>query len=116
MLWVGGRAPRPPPLDGDRNGNPDGNVMRRDNVEDVYRLVWTYHRLILDGWSVGALLQEAGALYAAFAAGRARAPETRRPFRDYVAWLRAQGLAEAEGYWRSRLADFTAPTPLGVDT
>ncbi len=82
---------------------------------DEHRVVWTYHHLILDGWSVGALLQEAGDLYQAFAAGRPRTPVARRPFRDYVAWLRAQGLAEAEEYWKSRLAGFAAPTPLGID-
>ncbi|HSC21132.1 MAG TPA: condensation domain-containing protein, partial [Solirubrobacterales bacterium] len=82
--------------------------------EDEHCIIWTYHHLILDGWSVGVLLQEVGALYEAALASRPRAPERRRPFRDYVAWLRGQGLAEAESYWRSRLAGFAAPTPLGV--
>jgi amino acid adenylation domain-containing protein len=84
--------------------------------DDVFRVVWSYHHLILDGWSVGLLMAEVIALYHATAEGKTPPPaQARRPFRDYIAWLRQQDLAQAEAYWRKILAGFTTPTPMGVD-
>ncbi|MFL6234823.1 MAG: condensation domain-containing protein, partial [Thermoanaerobaculia bacterium] len=83
--------------------------------DDRYRVVWHYSHLVLDGWSVGLLLQEAYALYEAAATGQRLQAQPRRPFRDYISWLRQQDLSQAEGYWRRVLGGFTTPTPLGVD-
>ena len=59
-------------------------------------LVWSYHHLLLDGWSLGLLLKELFALYEASLRGEALAPERAPAFRDYIAWLRRQDAAEAE--------------------
>ncbi|MFL6232177.1 MAG: condensation domain-containing protein, partial [Thermoanaerobaculia bacterium] len=83
--------------------------------EDHYRVVWHYSHLVLDGWSVGLLIQEVNALYFSTVAGRPLQVQERRPFRDYIAWLRQQDLARAKGYWRRVLGGFTTPTPLGID-
>jgi amino acid adenylation domain-containing protein len=85
-------------------------------LDDLFQVVWSYHHLILDGWSVGLLMAEVTSLYyAAATATPTPAIQPRRPFRDYISWLRQQDLAQAEAYWRRVLAGFTAPTPLGVD-
>jgi amino acid adenylation domain-containing protein len=86
-------------------------VLRTGPEEHV--LVWTHHHLLLDGWSVGLVVGQVLALYEAAVRGESREPERSRPFRDYIAWLRSQDLAEAERFWRRELAGFTAPTPLG---
>ncbi|HTG36439.1 MAG TPA: non-ribosomal peptide synthase/polyketide synthase [Thermoanaerobaculia bacterium] len=83
--------------------------------DDLYHVIWSYHHLILDGWSVGLLLQDAHALYRAVVTGGSFQPQPRRPFRDYIAWLRQLDLSAIEGYWRRVLGGFTTPTPLGVD-
>ncbi|MFL6233160.1 MAG: amino acid adenylation domain-containing protein, partial [Thermoanaerobaculia bacterium] len=83
--------------------------------DGAYQVVWSYSHLVLDGWSVGLLLQEVHLLYAAAVAGRPLQAQQRRPFRDYIAWLRQQSLAESEAYWRRVLDGFTTPTPLGID-
>src|SRR6185503_2611930 len=38
-----------------------------------------------------------------------------RPFRDYIAWLDRQDLSKAEVFWREKLRDFDATTPLVID-
>jgi amino acid adenylation domain-containing protein len=81
----------------------------------TWRLVWSYHHLVLDGWSVEMLLREVAALYAAADKPAAAALEPRRPFRDYIAWLRQQDLAAAEAWWRRIFAGFGEPTVLGID-
>ncbi|HYG64822.1 MAG TPA: amino acid adenylation domain-containing protein, partial [Thermoanaerobaculia bacterium] len=83
--------------------------------EQEVRFLWTYHHLILDGWSLPILLREVFSSYAAALRGEALALPRTRPFRDYIEWLLRQDSAASEAYWRQALAGFTAPTSLGAD-
>ncbi|TMC01083.1 MAG: amino acid adenylation domain-containing protein, partial [Chloroflexi bacterium] len=84
--------------------------------EGRQRVLWSMHHLLLDGWSTAIVLDELGALYAARLAGRRPpAAASRPPFREYVAWLRAQDRGEAMDYWRARLAGFESPNELPYD-
>jgi amino acid adenylation domain-containing protein/non-ribosomal peptide synthase protein (TIGR01720 family) len=82
---------------------------------DAYQFAWTYHHLLLDGWSVPIIIQEVFAAYRAFIRGRAVQIARTRPYRAYIAWLQQQDPAQAETFWRQALKGFRAPTPLGVD-
>ncbi|WP_414945171.1 non-ribosomal peptide synthase/polyketide synthase [Amycolatopsis sp. cmx-11-32] len=73
------------------------------------RVLWTFHHLLLDGWSVFGVLSDVFAAYAGD-----ELPE-RPPFRDYVAWLGRQDDADAERHWRGQLGDLVAPARLPVD-
>ncbi|XVV06970.1 condensation domain-containing protein [Actinosynnema sp. CA-248983] len=68
------------------------------------RVVWTFHHVLLDGWSVFQVLSDV-----------LGEPVERRPFRDYVAWLAAQDEQAAERHWRDVLGTFDSPTPLPAD-
>ena len=74
------------------------------------RLVWSFHHLLLDGWSLPILFTELFALYHAKRTQTKPALPTRRPYRDHIAWLAAQDQAEAERFWRQALDGFDAPT------
>ncbi|MGI8628337.1 MAG: condensation domain-containing protein, partial [Geodermatophilaceae bacterium] len=77
---------------------------------DEHVLLCVVHHIVADGWSIGLLLDELGALYSAFVAGRP-SPLTELPiqYADYVLWQREvlQGdvLDVQLQYWRSELAD-----------
>ncbi|HWN44928.1 MAG TPA: condensation domain-containing protein, partial [Thermoanaerobaculia bacterium] len=75
----------------------------------AWRFLWSHHHLLLDGWSLGRVLQEVFAGYGRN--GKAALPPV-RPYVDYIAWLEKQDLAEAEAFWRRTLEGFTTPTPL----
>ncbi|MCC6923196.1 MAG: amino acid adenylation domain-containing protein, partial [Nitrosomonas sp.] len=64
-----------------------------------YRMVWTCHHLLLDGWSSARLLNEVLQRYGGH-------PLNALPgsYRDYIAWLSRQQPGAAERYWRARLA------------
>lgn len=83
--------------------------------KNTYYFVWSHHHLLLDGWSTPLLIQEVFAVYAALCKGSQISLERRRPYRDYIVWLQQQNLAEVESFWRQKLKDFTAPTPLILD-
>ncbi|NJC74304.1 amino acid adenylation domain-containing protein, partial [Planosporangium thailandense] len=78
-------------------------------------VVWTSHHIVLDGWSAGQVFAEVCEQYAAIVGGRRPALVARRPFRDYLQWLRRQDADAARRYWRQALAGFESPTPLPYD-
>ncbi|HXQ71685.1 MAG TPA: amino acid adenylation domain-containing protein, partial [Pyrinomonadaceae bacterium] len=83
--------------------------------DESYRLIWTHHHLLLDGWSIATLLREIFGDYENLKRGVDMQPPHTREYRDYIAWLQKQDAAHAESFWRAYLEDFRAPTPLGVD-
>lgn len=80
----------------------------------AFHLIWIHHHILLDGWSVPLLLQEALSCYAAYTTGMEPTLVASRPYKDYIVWLRRKNLAESEVYWKQKLAGFSAPTPLVV--
>ena len=84
-------------------------------AENSAILVWGFHHLILDRWSVDLALQEVWSAYEALVEGRPLQFRSPRPYRDYLEWLQHQDLNRAEQFWRQFLSGFTAPTVLGVD-
>jgi amino acid adenylation domain-containing protein len=72
-------------------------------------LVAVMHHVISDGWSIGVLAREMGALYSAFLAGApSPLPALAVQYADYAAWqrewLRGEVLDRQLAYWRRQLA------------
>ncbi|MFI2608324.1 non-ribosomal peptide synthase/polyketide synthase [Kitasatospora sp. NPDC018619] len=78
-------------------------------------LLWSTHHVILDGWSTGQLLTEVCEEYAALTGGPQAPRPVRRPFADFLAWLREQDGRAAEEHWSTALAGFTERTALPYD-
>jgi hypothetical protein len=87
-------------------------VIRLDG--DACHFVWSYHHLMLDGWSVSMLFNELTACFRAYARGAQppRPAQQPRPYRDYIVWLQKQDAAAAEKFWRGELAGVSVPTPV----
>ncbi|MGW1893341.1 non-ribosomal peptide synthase/polyketide synthase [Streptomyces sp. NPDC002004] len=82
---------------------------------DEVRVVWTFHHVLLDGWSVFQVLSDVVTCHAALARGNDLVLPDRRPFADYAAWLARRNGARAEEHWKQALAGLTAPTALPYD-
>ncbi len=82
---------------------------------DEVLLVWSTHHIVLDGWSTGQLLTEVCERYASLTGGPDQAPPVRRPFADFLHWLREQDETAAERHWADALTGFTTRTPLPYD-
>lgn len=80
-----------------------------------YYLIWSFHHLLLDGWSITIVWQEVWALYQAICQSQKPALPSPRPYKDYIAWLQQSDLRQAERFWRQILQGFNVPTPLVVD-
>ena len=92
-------------------------VMRMSLVRlpgDRHALIWTFHHIILDGWSLGLVLRDAMTAFQAIRDGREPPLLPSPPYRDYIAWLRGQDLSGEEAYWRRALRGFHGPAPLNL--
>ncbi|HEV7518430.1 MAG TPA: condensation domain-containing protein, partial [Thermoanaerobaculia bacterium] len=74
-----------------------------------HKVVLTLHHTVADGWSLGVLIGEIGALYGAFLRGeRSSLPELTFQYSDYAAWqrgwLRGAVLEKELAHWRAKLA------------
>ncbi|HEY0512846.1 MAG TPA: amino acid adenylation domain-containing protein, partial [Thermoanaerobaculia bacterium] len=88
--------------------------------EQRHMLLIVLHHIVSDGWSMGVLLGEITALYAAFSAGLpSPLPELPVQYADFSVWQRewlsGETLAEQIGYWRQRLHGAPALLELPAD-
>jgi amino acid adenylation domain-containing protein/non-ribosomal peptide synthase protein (TIGR01720 family) len=82
---------------------------------DTSEVVWTYHHLLLDGWSVPIVLNDVLASYEWAGSSERMRQAPSRPYRDFIAWHRRQDLGAAERFWRRALHGFTEPAKLTID-
>ena len=78
------------------------------NATEV-QVVWTFHHVLLDGWSMFAVLSDVLATH-----DGARTPP-RGAFREYLRWLAEQDHEQAREHWQRKLAGVTDTTPLPFD-
>lgn len=77
-----------------------------------YQLIWTYHMIQLDGWSLPVVIEDLLNAYEALCAGRPIANRRAGSFGNYIEWLSLQPSGDAERYWRGLLGDFTSRTQI----
>ncbi|MDU6376189.1 MAG: condensation domain-containing protein, partial [Bradyrhizobium sp.] len=87
---------------------------------DEHVLLLTMHHIVSDGWSMGVLTRELGALYRAFAHGEADPlPPLAIQYGDYAVWQRrwlsGEVLARRGAYWKEALSGAPALLELPWD-
>ena len=84
---------------------------------DLHRLIWTFHHLLVDAWSVSIVLGDVDKVYAALSRGTPDALPPAKRLRDVVAWIAAKEAdpawtAAAKSHFASALAGYDTLTPL----
>jgi amino acid adenylation domain-containing protein len=88
-------------------------------ADDDHIALLTLHHIVSDGWSMGVLVNEVAALYAAFVEAKpSPLPPLPLQYADYAhwqrQWLQGEVLARQRDYWKRQLAD--APALLSLPT
>src|SRR5262249_24009977 len=99
-------------IDFDLSKTPLSRMLLIQCADNFYYFVWSFHHILMDGWSLPIVLQEAFSSYEAFARGKEASLPLPTSYSKYVAWLQQQDLSKAERYWRQTLEGIAAPTPL----
>ncbi|WP_046003367.1 non-ribosomal peptide synthetase [Pseudoalteromonas rubra] len=79
--------------------------------EHCHGLIWTYHHLIMDGWSLPVLFAELIEHYQARVQTR-MVQTLADPFRDYVEYLDKRDKHAEQVFWQQQLAQVDTPTLL----
>ncbi len=79
------------------------------------RVLLESHHILIDGWSMAMLLGDVLALCRAISEDEPALSPPRRPFRDYIAWLRERPVAPDREFWTAYLAGFSEPTALPLE-
>ncbi|KVN27831.1 non-ribosomal peptide synthetase [Burkholderia stagnalis] len=85
-------------------------------TDDAWRVVWTRHHVLLDGWSTARLLAD---VLRDYRDPDAVSPFASRPalrYRDFIAWLGERDRDAEERFWTARLARLDAPTLIAERT
>lgn len=82
------------------------------HLEDDYHLFsWTFHHVLLDGWSLALVLEQVFAAYRQLGRGEALQVVATRPYRNFIDWLTLR-TGNSEPFWRAHLAGFETRTRL----
>jgi amino acid adenylation domain-containing protein/non-ribosomal peptide synthase protein (TIGR01720 family) len=83
-------------------------------ADEEYEFAWSWHHLLMDGWSLSIVFQQVFELYRSLSSGSETAPARSRSYREYISWLQQQDLSQSEDFWRQTLKGFTTPTAIGL--
>ena len=76
------------------------------------RMVWTYHHLLSDGWSLPILMHEFLQAYDDLVAGHQPSLQTTDNYEDYIRYIESIDKEVEEKYWRNHLQNLEEPTLL----
>ncbi|MBE6052206.1 MAG: amino acid adenylation domain-containing protein [Clostridium sp.] len=72
---------------------------------DMYKVVWSFHHVILDGWCLGIVLNDIFTFYRELKLNRNVESKESVEFGEYIKWLAEKDKEEARTYWREYLKD-----------
>ena len=88
-------------------------LLRTDDRH--WRCIWSFHHLVLDGWSIALVLREVHTAYAALAEGSEPELPPARPYKDFISWLGTRDEESDREFWTRELdgldRPFRAPLP-----
>ncbi|MBW8683316.1 non-ribosomal peptide synthetase [Chitinophaga rhizophila] len=80
--------------------------------DDHYRMLWSSHHILMDGWSMPVLIEEFLRAYEAYAAGQEPAEGEEDRYEDYIRYLERRDKEAEESYWKQYLSGLEAGTML----
>ncbi|OLP65656.1 Linear gramicidin synthase subunit D [Bacillus pumilus] len=74
--------------------------------------VFSFHHILIDGWSLFSFIGESFALYRSLADEREMNLPAVRPYKDFIAWLQKQDQQKANAFWKEYMSGVEEATPL----
>ncbi|MBE0344058.1 hypothetical protein E4V51_29380, partial [Paenibacillus sp. 28ISP30-2] len=86
---------------------PAYRITLIQTAPEEWTMLWSYHHILLDGWSLPLLLNRVHELYACRLQNRMPQRSLSRSFEAYIQWLNDKDRTEAELFWKAYLAEVT---------
>lgn len=71
-----------------------------------YRLIWSFHHILIDGWCLGIILKELFQVYNFFKSNKPICLNKVVQYSDYIKWLEKKDKEEAFSFWNETLFDY----------
>lgn len=79
-------------------------IIRFDKEE--YKIIWSYHHIIMDGWSFGIIFKELMQVYSSYKQSKNLKLSNTYSYGNYIEWLSKQDKEEAIKYWKEYLEGY----------
>ncbi|MEQ8477443.1 amino acid adenylation domain-containing protein [Fulvivirga sp.] len=100
-----------------------GALMRLSLLQlrdQEYELIWDFHHILMDGWSVGKVINEFVQLYLKNINGKKLALARSKPYSKYINWLQSVNRQKSLEYWEQQLKEYnqlaTLPQKPDIET
>ncbi|MDQ0416224.1 fengycin family lipopeptide synthetase D [Croceifilum oryzae] len=87
-------------------------LMIFQTTPDQYRVIWSCHHLLIDGWCTPILLKEWIEIYDALRENRSANLSSTVPYQLYIEWLEQQDQEESLAFWKNSLAGYNEQVDL----
>lgn len=74
--------------------------------DNEYKIIWSTHHLLCDGWSVSILLNELLQIYEAKFTGETVELSPNKPFQAFIDWISGQDHEKARSFWHEYLSGY----------
>ncbi|MEO6695101.1 MAG: amino acid adenylation domain-containing protein, partial [Ignavibacteria bacterium] len=79
---------------------------------ESYQFVWSFHHILMDGWSYPIIQKEVFSYYESFVKNNEISLPTPLLYKHFIVWQNQQDKVKAENFWRKELEGFNSPTSL----
>ncbi|MBS1518086.1 MAG: amino acid adenylation domain-containing protein [Bacteroidetes bacterium] len=83
--------------------------------DDLYKFVWSFHHILMDGWSYPVIQKEVFEFYEAFQQGKNIELNKPVSYKQFIVWLNTTDKEAAKKFWKSELKGMSSPTPMITD-
>jgi NRPS condensation-like uncharacterized protein len=83
-----------------------------DRSNGVYTMIWTFHHILIDGWSMPVLFEELLTAYEFYVKGATPPAKKEDKYEDYIKYIHARDKFKEESFWKNYLKDFQVPSLL----
>ena len=78
--------------------------------ENKYKMIWTFHLILLDGWSMPIVLQELLANYEVLSKGEPLENKPEDKYEDYINYINGKDAYASQKFWKEYLKGFETST------
>lgn len=79
-------------------------------TDNEYKFVWTFHHIIMDGWSYPIIQKEVFDIYEILLKSEEIKLPKPIPYKQFIVWLSRQDKKSAENFWKKELKGLDSPT------
>ncbi|UCH96475.1 MAG: amino acid adenylation domain-containing protein, partial [Candidatus Aminicenantes bacterium] len=78
----------------------------------TYKLTWTFHHILMDGWCLGIIYKEFIQIYRSLKEGKPLELEAVTPYINYIKWIGKQDKEAGLAFWQGYLEGYEEPAVL----